>query len=135
MTRNVLGKLSREEAGIDRIERRLLGAVLGRQLRLGRLESIVCSSIQGKLFRVYVSSENVEKFRVSMVTAREILWDKSVLEVRMLEKEIFRRRSYNTWSSSSHLLARLVYMGVAEQIDKYSVRLTPGLKNGLRPSS
>ncbi len=135
MTRNVLGKLSREKAGIDRIERRLFGAVLGRQLRLGRLESIVCSSIHGKLFRVFVNSENVEKFRASLATAREILWDKSVLQVQTLEKEIFGRRSYNTWSSSSHLLARLVYMGVAEQIDKYSVLLTPGFKDGLRPSS
>ena len=135
MTRNVLGKLAREKAGIDRIETRLFGAVLGRQLRLGQLESMVCSSINGKLFRVYVHPDNVEKFRRSVATARKLLWENTVLQVQLLEKEIFGRRSYNTWSSSSHLLARLIYVGVAEQIDKYSVRLTPGLRDALRPSS
>ena len=135
MTRNVLGKLTRERAGIDRIEKRLFGAVLGRQLRLGQLESIVCSSIHGKHFRVYVHPDNVERFRDSLATARKLLWENSVLQIQKLEKEIFGRPSYNTWSSSSHLLARLVFVGVAEQIDKYSVRPTPGLRDALRSSS
>lgn len=135
LAKNVLGKLARERVGVDRIEKRLFGAILGYQLRLGRLETIVCSSLHNKILRVYVHPEKLKDFRLALEAATELLEKRDVLSVSELESKLFGGRRYNTWSCASHILARLIYIGIAEYIDKYSVRPTPSLQDAFRSPS
>lgn len=114
ITKAVLRKLVRERLPACKIEDRLFSAVLGSTLRSGLLDAIVCASENDKPYRVLIHRAQLPRFAEATKTAITMLRRNGTIAVPLLEKAIFGNRSYNTWSSTAHVLARLSYLGLAQ---------------------
>ena len=113
ITKPVLRKLVREQLDDLLVEDRLFSAVLGYTLRSGQLDAFASSSASDRPFRVLIHHSHKARFDEALRAARQLLRRHESLNVPMLEKAIFGKRSYNTWSSTSHVLGRLAYLGFA----------------------
>jgi hypothetical protein len=116
----------------DWLDQRVFGAVLGGQLRLGRVESIPCASINDKAFRVYVSADGCVTFLHRVEEVRTWLQEVRALKVRDVQSRYFPNGGWGTWSCAAHILARVVLIGSAQYIDKYSFTWPDGLENAVR---
>lgn len=116
LTRTTLNSLVRDDTGVE-TDRRIFGAVLGWRLRLGVLDSIPCAATSGKLYRVFTHVEQYPLFLSHLETLKSRLHTRRVLKVRDAEHAVFGQRRWGTWSSSLHLLARLVCTGHACYLD------------------
>lgn len=100
-----------------RIDRRVLGALLGATLRLGILDQIPCAAVSGKVFRVYVHAASRPAFDERLVAVGAHLRKERVLHVRVVRESLFPKGGWGTWSSALHVLARLAYRGSAKYLD------------------
>jgi hypothetical protein len=132
-TRPVLQKLVSDEIG-EKIERRLFGAILGSRIRVGVFEAWLCEAEQGSEFRVFIHRSQVKRFKKALNDTLIMLRDEGEVLVKQIERTLFPARSYNTWSSTSHVLGRLVFQGKAEYLDKMTFRFPVGLQHALRDS-
>jgi len=123
ITKVVLRKLVRDYRSDFKIEDRLFSAILGYVLRHGRLDAIVCASDSDRAFRVLLHSSQINRFACALEAAGKMLRENRIIEVRHLEKVVFGQRSYNTWSSTAHLLGRLSYLGLGKLDDRGTCRL------------
>jgi hypothetical protein len=114
------------------VDRRIFGSILGSRLRLGILDSIPCAAVTRKTFRVYVHHEQIESFQRHLEAALAELREKEVVHVRDIEHRLFAQRRWGTWSSASHLLARLVQIGRAYYIDDKSFRWPTGIDDAIK---
>jgi len=126
ITKSVLRKLVRDHLAESNIADRLFSAVLGATLRQGVLDAMVCGSENDRPYRILIHSSQIQHMTQALDTAETMLRRESILDVPRLEKVIFGRRSYNTWSSTSHLLARLSYLGLGTLDEAGTCRLIEG---------
>jgi hypothetical protein len=113
ITKSVLRKLVRERLDDSLLENRLFSAVLGYTLRSGKLDAFVAASANDRPFRVLIHYSQKTRFDEALCAARDLLRRHKSLDVPTLERAVFGKRSYNTWSSTSHALGRLAYLGLA----------------------
>jgi hypothetical protein len=112
-TKTVLRTLVRKQLPDSDVEDRVFAAVLGFTLRIGLLDAIVCASEKDKPYRVFIHRTQLSRFANALETATVLLRRSGTTTVPVLETALFGTRSYNTWSSTSHVLARLSYLGLA----------------------
>jgi hypothetical protein len=110
-TKAVLRKLVRENLGQAALDERMFSAVVGSVLRVGHLDTLLCASKNDRLFPVLVSQERIEALALALDTARQMLRESDLVTVPELEAVLFGKRAYNTWSSSSHVLGHLAFLG------------------------
>jgi len=108
----------------EKIEKRVLGGVLGEELREGRADAVPCASLEHKTFRVYVSSASVAVFRARVEDIQRRLADSSsgsllIREVR--ELHFGGKDKQGAWTCASHLVGRLVHIGMAVYVDRYRI--------------
>lgn len=115
----------------EAVDRRIFGAILGSQLRLGVLDSIPVATKTGKVFRIYVHNGQMDTFRRHLATTETELRRRDVVHVRDIERKLFGERRWGTWSSASHVLARLVQIGRACYVDEKSFRWPPGIDDAI----
>lgn len=130
--KNVLSKASREAIEKEYIKGRLFSALLGWQMHLGYIDSIICESQSGKIFYVYIHKDNISKFNSMVEKVKIEILNKGRLNIQDVEGIVFGNRSYNTWSSSTHILSRLARLGFCEQSDKYTFYTPTELQNAIR---
>lgn len=130
ITRPVLQKLVSDKIG-ERIERRLFGAILGSRVRFGQFEALLCEAEEGAEFRVFIHTDQIRRFRTALRDTQIILERSDEVIVKEIEDTLFPARAYNTWSSTSHVLARLVFEGKAEYVDKMTFRFPKGLDDAV----
>ena len=121
--RSVLKKLVKDGLGGRDLNDKLFSAVLGAVLRSGRMDSLIAVSANDKPFRVFIHREQLDRWRRAKETALSLLKTRKCLSVRELESHIFEHRTYNTWSSASHVLAHLSYYGIVRLLDDGAARL------------
>lgn len=130
LTRVTLASEVKKLLGVT-IEKRVFGAILGLQLRLGVLDCIPCAATSGKVFRIYSHQKRIEEFTSYLSVAEEQLRQRGLLEVRQLETRLFGSRKWGTWSSAMHLLARLVQKGKARYQDSSTFLWQAGVANAV----
>lgn len=128
----VLAKLVRDDLKLSSFDKRLFGALLGRQLRLGSLDAVLCESTGGKTFRALINSQRLLDFKGAVDTAEKILLANGVVPIKEIESAVFSSRSYGTWSSAAHIGAHLVYFGRAQYDDDNILSRPEGLDDALR---
>lgn len=99
------------------IDRRVLGALLGAALRTGIVDQIPCAAVSGKIFRVVIHASARAAFEERLITIGARLRNERVLHVRVVRDELFPKGGWGTWSSATHVLARLVVRGSAKYVD------------------
>jgi hypothetical protein len=130
----VLAKLVRDDLKLSTLNRRLFGALLGRQLRLGHLDAVLCESTGGKTFWAIVNGQRLADFQNAAMTAENLLKTQRVLSIKEVESTLFSTRSYGTWSSAAHVCAHLVYFGRAQYDDDNILSRPEGLDYAVRAS-
>lgn len=99
---------------------RIFSALLGLQLRLGHIDVITCAASSGRSYQVLVHESRFPQLEQNLEAASACLERNRVLTVKDLEKTLFGTRLWGTWSSTSHILAHLVFRGTAIYLDTMS---------------
>jgi hypothetical protein len=130
LTRKTLNSEVRKHLEVN-VDPRIFGAILGSQLRLGILDSIPCAAVTGEVFRIYVHNTQFDTFGQHLKTTTALLRLKGTVLVRDIEEKLFGRRRWGTWSSASHILARLVQLGRASYVDRNLFRWPLGIEHAV----
>jgi len=115
----------------ERIDKNVVGAILGAELRCGRVEEVLCASLSNKVFRIYVGVSVRERFHDRIRASTELLRAKRHIKVSEL-RDLFFTQAPGTWTQASHLLAHMVFHGTAVYVDKYKAAWPTGLENAFR---
>lgn len=125
ITRNVLRKLVRDRLRVE-VDDKVFSAILGSLLRSGAVDAILCASKNDKSYRVLIHREQLGRFQKAVDAALGMLESGATVEVRELERAVFGKRAYNTWSSASHIFSYLSYKGRTELGETGSCALVHG---------
>jgi len=117
-----------------KVDSTVFGAILGYQLRLGILDSIPCAAVSGKVFRTYVHSQQLDRFRDHLEATTAELRLRHMVQVPDIEEKLFGQRRWGTWSSAFHILARLVQIGRACYVDEKSFCWPTEIENAINKS-
>lgn len=131
LTRANLRNLVKTELG-EAEDDRLFGALLGLQLRRGQIDSVVCAAPSGKTFRVFVHVTRIDEFHDCVRRTIEQLRELRVVELCHVEQAVFSQRRWGTWSSTSHILARMMFLGTACPLDRTTFAWPIGLEDAFR---
>jgi hypothetical protein len=110
-----------------RLDQRVFDAIVGSQLRLGRIDRIPCQAAEGAIFRSVVAAERSEEFHRRCEELAGWLRETRVLTVRAVRERFFDE-GWGTWSSASHLVGRLVLVGRARYVDRFTCAWPEGLE-------
>jgi hypothetical protein len=112
------------------LDLRVFDAVVGSQLRMGRIDRVACTSESGKMFRVLFASERMEEFEDRCTEVADWLRRDGVVAVRDVRRKYFGD-GWGCWSSAAHVGARLVMIGRARHIDRFSFAWPRGLEDAV----
>lgn len=104
-----------------KIERRLFGAILGSQLRLGSLDVLPCAANTDRVFRVLVAASRLEELHHNLEEATVLLQRMHICRVSEIRDVILRDNRRGFWNSASHLAGRLVLLGRGEYVDRFTI--------------
>ena len=117
-----------------KVDSTVFGAILGYQLSLGILDSVPCAAVSGKIFRTYVHNQQLNRFREHLETTTAELRLRHMVQVRDIEEKLFGHRYWGTWSSTFHILTRLVQIGRACYVDEESFCWPTEIENAVHKS-
>jgi hypothetical protein len=117
LARQWLGKLVREKTGED-LDRSVLAAVVGRLLSLGKIENLVCLSVNSRMFSVMVRSDRLAEVAQHVAQVELLLRGNSTLSPREVQGACFPDRGWGTYYGSLFILSHLAYNGRAVFLDK-----------------
>ncbi len=117
VARNHLEKLVRERLEED-LNDRVLGAVLGRSLRMGRTAVFPCLTVYGRIFRMYFSTSSIELLNSKLELLEDLLREKAAVSVAAAQSACFPELEWGTQFISKQMLAHLAYVGRAVFVDQ-----------------
>jgi len=117
MARNHLEKLVRQSLG-ENVNDRVLGAVLGRSLRLGAVCVLPCLTVNGRVMRMYFHKNNRLMVKTKLASLGSCLSGKTAMSVDNAQFECFPQREWGTRFVVKQLLAHLAYEGRAVFLDE-----------------
>lgn len=117
LPRASLNKLMREALGED-LERPILGALLGRLLSLGKVQALVCLTVNSLTFSVYVSADRLAELAEKVRAAEELLCKNGTMSPREMQTVCFPSREWGTYTACHFVLSNLAYRGLAVFLDK-----------------
>lgn len=120
--RNVLGKALRDELEVELMDKRLQSALLGHALRHGVIDAITILSKNDLSFRVFFQASKRTELNSAIEWARNRGASKGSIEITDVEQHLFGQRRYNSWSSSSHVIGRLSYLGIVRFVSDFSAK-------------
>jgi hypothetical protein len=116
VVRKQLEKVAKERIGED-VSERVLGAVIGRSLRLGITIVLPCLTINGHILRMYSHKDNVPEIRGKLALLDALLTEKTAISVEAGQSACFPGRGWETKFLARQLLSHLAYKGRAVFVD------------------
>lgn len=115
----------------DEISQRVFSALLGAELRSGRLDAVVCESEGGKPFRIVLATEGFSEFAVRLRRCLDIIPRSGKLGISEIRDRLYPGGSKGDWTKAYYLAARLVRIGVADFIDRFTIERNKDAYNAI----
>ena len=132
LVRKQLEKVAKERIG-EEVSERVLGAVIGRSLRLGITIVVPCLTINGRVLRMYSHKDNIVDIREKLALLDALLTEKTAMSVEAGQSACFPGRGWETKFLARQLLSHLAYKGRAVFIDDdLFASPIPSIKDALR---
>jgi hypothetical protein len=117
LPRGSLNKLVTEELA-EKLDKNLVGAVVGRLLSLGELHALPCLSVNSLPFYALASAERAAELGELIHRTQEFLRENGTLSPREVQSLCFPDRAWGTYMASSLILNHLAYLGTAVFLDR-----------------
>lgn len=115
----------------DEISQRVFSALLGAELRSGRLDVVVCESEGGKPFRIVVATEMSSDFAVRLRRCLDMIPQSGQLAISEIRDRLYTGDKKGDWTKAYYLVARLVRIGLAEFIDRFTIERNKDAYNAI----
>jgi hypothetical protein len=115
----------------QKVPKRIFSALLGRQLRDGNLDAIVCEGPKGTPFRVMLTNKRLGEFQERVERVHAILLRDKKLPISTIREMFFNPKQKGAWTQAMYIGARLVRMGVAVFEDQYTISMPAVIRNAL----
>lgn len=116
LIRNQLEKSTRELLK-EELTDRVLGAVLGRSLRLGAASMLPCLTVNGRVLRMFFHRKNKPQIDEKLRALDDILQQNTAISVDAGQLACFPQRGWGTKFLAKQLLAHLAHRGRAVYVD------------------
>lgn len=113
------------------LDQKVVNAVFGETLRLGKAVEVVCVSTTGKMFRVYLATTRLPEWLARVPLLREFLFARKRVTISMIRDE-FYGSTQGAWTQASHIAGNIVHRGLAIYDGRFQVLWPEGLENGFR---
>jgi hypothetical protein len=117
LVRNQLEKLAKARIG-EEVSDRVLGAVIGRSLRLGVGIVLPCLTANGNVLRMYSHCRNLPLLNEKLELLSDLVFAKLAISVEAAQLACFPVRGWGTKFIAKQLLSHLAYKGRAVFVDE-----------------
>lgn len=104
---------------------RLFNAVVGSVLKVGSVDALMCESINGKQFRVFVGAERRSDVSTAIDKVVALAAGVDRLSVRSIKEQCSKLDRNMDWAAASRLAGLVVWRGNAEYMDRNYIRGAP----------
>lgn len=112
----VANRLGRE------ISQRIFSALLGAELRSGRLDGIICESETGNSFRIVIAAGEKSKFGELVGNCLEMVPLSGTLSISAIRDRFYPSGSKGDWTRAYYIASRLARIGLVDFVDRFSIK-------------
>lgn len=125
--------LVEREIGV-KLPKRVVGALLGSQLRQGALDVAICEGPQGSSYRVILHRDRIEEFgkRVQKICGDLVM--ARTLRIAEIRDEFFPENARGSWTQAMYIAGRVARLGFAVFPDRYSINMPVCVANAILQS-
>jgi hypothetical protein len=116
------------------VPRRCFSAVLGWQMRSGLLDSVLCEGQMGSAFRVIVHAPVRSRFEERTKESRDLLRDARRVQISVLRDKYYAESTKGSWTQASFIAARVVRLGWARYVDRFTIEMPGYVSDAIRHS-
>jgi hypothetical protein len=104
------------------IPQRVFSALLGAELRSGRLDCIVCESETKKPFRIVIAAAAKLKFEILLKNCLEMISSSERIMISTIRDRLYPGEDQGNWTRAYYLASRLARVGLVDFLDRFSVK-------------
>jgi hypothetical protein len=103
------------------IPERVFSALLGAELRSGRLDGIICESEIGKPYRIIVEADCKSKFGTLLRACLEMVPSSGKLGISLIRDRLYPGGHKGNWTKAYYLASRLARIGLVSFSDRFNI--------------
>lgn len=104
------------------ISQRTFSALLGAELRSGRLDAIVCEGETGKPFRIVIEAAAKPNFGHLLQKCLDMIPLRGSLTIAAVRDRLYPGKEEGNWTKASYLAARLARVGLVDFLDHFTIK-------------
>jgi hypothetical protein len=103
------------------ISQRVFSALLGAELRSGRLDGVVCESETGKAFRIVVEADMKPRFETFLRNCLDMVPSSGRLTIASVRDRLYPGEKEGNWTRAYYLASRLARIGLVDFVDRFNI--------------
>lgn len=113
------------------ISQRIFNAILGSELRSGRLDGLMCKSHTGKAFRVVLKSDAKKAFEERLRSCLKILPSAGRFKISSIRRHLYPEDSRGEWTKAYYVASRLAQIGLIDFTDRFNIERSKDASNAI----
>jgi hypothetical protein len=111
----VIRRINRE------ISQRAFSALLGAELRCGRLDGVICESETGKTFRIVIGADAKPRFAMMLRDCLDMASLSHSVAIAAVRDRLFGSDREGNWTRAYYLASRLARIGLIDFVDRFNI--------------
>ena len=113
------------------ISKRAFSALLGAELRCGRLDGVICESETGKAFRVVVAADTKPRFESLLRNCLDMVPVSGRLAIASVRDRLYPEDKEGSWTRAYYLASRLARIGLVDFVDRFNIMRSEDAYNAI----
>lgn len=113
------------------ISQRVFSALLGAELRSGRLDGIVCESDTGKSFRIVIEADAKSKFGQMLRNCLDMVPLSGALAISAVRDRLYPGEKKGNWTRAYYVASRLARVGLVDFVDRFNIKRAEEAHNAI----
>jgi hypothetical protein len=103
------------------ISQRVFSALLGAELKCGRLDGVICESETRKAFRIVVEADAKPRFETLLRNCLDMLPLSSRLAIASVRDRLYPGEKKGNWTRAYYVASRLARIGLVDFVDRFNI--------------
>lgn len=113
------------------VSKRAFSALLGAELRCGRLDGILCESDTRKPFRVVIEASTKPFFGQLLLNCLDLIPSSGTLAVSTIRDRFYDGEKKGNWTRAYYLASRLARIGLVDFVDRFNIERAKDAYNAI----
>lgn len=113
------------------ISQRAFSALLGAELRCGRLDGVICESETGKPFRIVVAAAAKPRFETLLRNCLDMVPQSGWLAIASVRDRLYPGEKEGNWTRAYYLASKLARVGLVDFVNRFNIMRSEDAYNAI----